>query len=49
MDSRNSNTPIKNGLEVNKEFSTEEYLMVEKHLKKSSISLIIRKMQLKQL
>jgi hypothetical protein len=46
LDSRNSNNPIKNwGSEVNKEFSTEEYRMAEKHLKKCSTSLIIREMQ----
>ena len=35
VDSRKSNNPIKKwGTELNKEFSTEEYLMAEKHLKK---------------
>jgi hypothetical protein len=35
MDSRKSNNPIKKwGTELNKEFSTEEYQMAEKHLKK---------------
>ena len=35
LDSRNSNNPItKWGTELNKEFSTEEYRMAEKHLKK---------------
>jgi hypothetical protein len=34
LDSRNSNKPIKKwGTEPNKEFSTEEYRMTEKHLK----------------
>jgi hypothetical protein len=34
LDSRKLNNPIKKrGTELNKEFSTEEYQMVEKHLK----------------
>jgi hypothetical protein len=34
LDSRKPNDPIKNwGTELNKEFSTEEYKMAEKHLK----------------
>jgi hypothetical protein len=35
VDSRKSNNPIKNwGSELNKEFSSEEYRMADKHLKK---------------
>ena len=48
MDSRKSNNPIKKwGSELNKEFSTEEYRMAEKHLKKCSASFIIREIQIK--
>jgi hypothetical protein len=48
LDSKNSKNLIKKwGTEVNKEFSPEEYQMVEKHLKKCSTSLIIREMQIK--
>ena len=42
------NNPIlKMGTELNKEFSTEEYQMPEKNLKKCSTSLVIIKMQSK--
>jgi hypothetical protein len=47
LDSRKSNNPIKWGTELNKEFSTEEYRMAEKHLKKCSASLITRDLQIK--
>jgi hypothetical protein len=48
MDSRKpNNSTNKWGTELNKEFSTEEYRMAEKHLKKCSASLIIREMQIK--
>jgi hypothetical protein len=48
LDSRKSNNAIKKwGTELNKEFSTEEYRMAEKHLKKCSTSLIIREIQIK--
>ena len=33
------------GIELNKEFSTEEYWMVEKHLKKCSTSIILMEIQ----
>jgi hypothetical protein len=32
---------------LNREFSTEEYQMTEKHLNKCSTSLVIRKMRIK--
>jgi hypothetical protein len=48
VDSRESSYPIKKwGAELNKEFSMEEYRMAEKHLKKSSTSLVIREMHIK--
>jgi hypothetical protein len=48
LDSREPNNPFKKwGTELNKEFSTEEYRMAEKHLKKCSTSLVIREMQIK--
>jgi hypothetical protein len=50
VDSTKSNNPIlKWGTELNKEFSNEEYLIAEKHLKKkSSKSLVIREIKLNQ-
>jgi hypothetical protein len=39
LDSREPNNSIKKwGIELNKDFSTEEYQMAEKHLKKCSTS-----------
>jgi hypothetical protein len=49
LDPRELNNSIikKWGTELNKESSTEESQMVRKHLKKCSISLVIREMQIK--
>jgi hypothetical protein len=48
VDSRKPGNPTKIlGTELKKEFSTEEYRMAEKHLKKCSTSLTIREMQIK--
>jgi hypothetical protein len=48
LNSRKSNDPFKNGVtDLNKEFSTEDYPMAEKHLKKCSTSVFIREMQIK--
>jgi hypothetical protein len=41
LDSRKSNNPIKIwSTELNKEFSAEEYQMVEKHLKKKMFNIL---------
>jgi hypothetical protein len=48
VDSREPNNPIEKwSTELNKEFSTEEYGISEKHLKKCSTSLVIREMKIK--
>jgi hypothetical protein len=48
MDSRISNNTIKKwGTELNKKFSTEEYRMAEKYLKKCSTTVTIRERQIK--
>jgi hypothetical protein len=48
LNSRNSNNSIKKcGIELNKEFSNEEYQRAEMHLKQCSTSLIIREMKIK--
>jgi hypothetical protein len=48
LDSRKPNYTItKWGTELNKELSTEEYQMAERHLKKCTKSLIIREIQIK--
>jgi hypothetical protein len=43
----NPNNPIKNGTELNREFSTEESLMADKQAKKSSMPLVMREVQIK--
>jgi hypothetical protein len=47
LDSENQIDLLKWGTELNKEFSTEEYRMAEKHLKKWSTSLVSREIQIK--
>jgi hypothetical protein len=48
LDTNNPSNPIKKwGTELNKEFSTQESWMSEKHLKKCSKFLVIREMQIK--
>jgi hypothetical protein len=48
LDSRKPNNPMKKwGTDLNEEFSSKEYQKNEKHLKKSSMSLIIKEMQIK--
>jgi hypothetical protein len=48
VDSRNSNNPIKKKCtELNNEFSTEQYQMAGKRLKKCSTFLIIKEIQIK--
>jgi hypothetical protein len=43
LDSKEPNSPFeKSDIELNKEFSTEEYQMAEKHLKKCSTYLVMR-------
>ena len=43
---KKTNNPIKKwGIELNREFTTEESLMTEKHVKKCSKSLVVREMQ----
>jgi hypothetical protein len=45
---KKSNNPIKKyGIELNREFTTEESRMAEKHLKKCLKSLVIREMQIR--
>ena len=48
LDSRKSNNPIKKcGTELNREFTSEDSKMAEQHLKKCSMSLVVREIQIK--
>jgi hypothetical protein len=48
IDTREPNNPIKKwGIELNREFSTEETPGAQNHLKKCSTSLVVREMQIK--
>jgi hypothetical protein len=48
LESRETKNCIKKlGTEINREFSTEEYRMAEKHLKKCSTFIVIREIQIK--
>ena len=47
LDIKIPNNPVKNGVEIQKEFLTEESQMAEIHSKNCSTSLAIREMQIK--